>query len=118
MATKKKNQALFFTWVLMGLWHGASWTFVVWGLFHASFIFFYRLCMNYLTQFSETKRNVIGWLITLPIVMLSWIPFRAQSLVDAFSMWATLFSPAQYTWLGMRENTYLITAILLIGIIG
>jgi alginate O-acetyltransferase complex protein AlgI len=116
VATKKKNQALFFTWALMGLWHGASWTFVVWGLFHASFIFFYRLCMNFLTQFSDTTRNVIGWLITLPIVMLSWIPFRAQSLEDAFSMWAILFSPTQYTWLGMRENTYLLTAILLIGI--
>ena len=42
-------------------------------------------------------------------MMLSWIPFRASSLSDAFSMWSKLFNPFKYTWLGMRENTYLIT---------
>ena len=48
-------------------------------------------------------------------MMLSWIPFRANSLGDAFSMWSKLFNPLQYTWLGMRENTYLITFLVLIG---
>ena len=32
----KKNKSLFITWCLMGIWHGANWTFLIWGIFHAS----------------------------------------------------------------------------------
>lgn len=40
---KRKNKALFASWAIMGLWHGANWTFVLWGLFHATVIGAYRL---------------------------------------------------------------------------
>ena len=50
-------------------------------------------------------------------MMLGWIPFRAQTLADTFSMWTKLFFPSEYLWLGMRENVYLITALLTISII-
>lgn len=49
-------------------------------------------------------------------MMLAWIPFRADSLAMTFAMWAKLFEPAAYTWLGMRENVYLIAALVLAGI--
>ena len=57
-----------------------------------------------------------GVAITLPVMMLGWIPFRAESLSMTFAMWAKLFDPAAYTWLGMRENVYLFAALLLVGI--
>jgi hypothetical protein len=47
--------------------------------------------------------------------MLGWIPFRASSLGQAFGMWAKLFDPGAYLHLGLRENTYLATALLLLG---
>ena len=39
----KNNSALFITWAIMGLWHGANWTFVVWGLYHSILIHLERL---------------------------------------------------------------------------
>ena len=61
-----------------------------------------------------------GVAITLPVMMLGWIPFRAESLESlsmTFAMWAKLFDPAAYTWLGMRGNVYLFAALLLVGIL-
>ena len=49
-------------------------------------------------------------------MMLSWVPFRAVSVEATFLMWAKIFEPSQYTWLGMRENTYLITFLILLGV--
>jgi hypothetical protein len=51
----------------------------------------------------------------LPIMMLGWIPFRAQSISETFIMWSKVFDISQYGYLSMRENSYLIAAILLIG---
>ena len=49
-------------------------------------------------------------------MMLGWIPFRADSVSDTFSMWIKVIDPASYTFLGMRENAYLVAALILIGI--
>lgn len=112
---ERKNKALFLTWAIMGLWHGANWTFMIWGLYHAFWIFVFRI---------SSKLNLIKWflqssfrsfLITLPIMMLGWIPFRAQSVPETFLMWSKVFDLSQYTFLSMRENSYLIAAIILIG---
>ena len=109
--------ALFMTWSIMGLWHGASWTFLLWGVYHCTFIFLYRILANFGPVLSNGLRVYGGWLITLPIVMLGWIPFRADSIYTTISLWQKLFIPSNYLWLGMRENTYLITALLLIFIL-
>ena len=42
MNKKGRQPALFASWAIMGLWHGANWTFMFWGLWHAMIIFFYR----------------------------------------------------------------------------
>lgn len=104
--------ALFFTWAIMGLWHGANWTFVIWGLYHAALIAAYRLLGDRAEWLPESLRPILGWSITLPLVMLGWIPFRAQTVEDTFAMLSKLIQPSEYFWLGMRENTYLITALL------
>lgn len=60
---------------------------------------------------------VIGVAITLPVMMLGWIPFRAESVHDALLMWGRLFDPSAYLWLGLRENVYLVTALLTLLVI-
>jgi alginate O-acetyltransferase complex protein AlgI len=98
--------ALVVTWFIMGLWHGANWTFVLWGFYHALLIIIYRIF---------SKKKIVGrWtslgsmMVTMPLIMLGWIPFRAESVEIALSMWAKVFDISAYTWLGMRENSYLI----------
>jgi len=108
---------LFLSWSIMGLWHGANWTFVLWGIYHASFIAIYRIVSPVAKNWSPNISKFVGWTITLPIAMLSWIPFRSDSVIDAFSMWSKIFIMQEYSWLGMRENTYLAAFLILIGMI-
>ena len=49
-------------------------------------------------------------------MMLAWVPFRAENINVAFQMWSKVLNPYDYTCLGMRENTYLITTLILFGI--
>jgi len=116
---KKKISSLFLTWGIMGFWHGANWTFILWGIYHAVIIFFYRLIKNYfkLSFKNSILNSIIGFSITLPVIMLGWIPFRAKSSFDTFNMWAKIIDPLSYTWLGMRENIYIITLLILLGIL-
>jgi hypothetical protein len=114
---KKHLKALFLTWAIMGLWHGASWTFLLWGLYHGVVIFIYRLIEPHTHHLNHVVRSLGSFLITLPLMMLAWIPFRADSLLATFEMWGRVLEPSAYLWLGMRENVYLITALILVGFI-
>ena len=66
----------------------------------------------------STSRQLLGWCITLPLMMLGWIPFRAIDLQQTFVMLSKLFLPLEYLSLGMRENTYLVALVLLIAVVG
>ena len=114
-ATQKlsKTKALFLTWAIMGFWHGANWTFVLWGLMHATAIFVERK----LNLFNATKKSyltVIGWGVTTLYVMLSWIPFRADNLHIALGMFGKVINPINYSFITMRENVYIVTFLVLI----
>ena len=114
---KQKNFALFMTWAVMGLWHGANWTFVLWGLYLAAIIFAYRFLSPRLVGLGPNLCYFGGILITLPLMMLSWVPFRADSVTSTFIMWGKIFNPYAYPALGMRENTYLVAALLLLAVV-
>ena len=114
---RRHTKPLFFTWAIMGLWHGANWTFLIWGIYHAVVISLYRIIAPRTHMLGERVRWFSGLVLTLPVMMLAWVPFRAASPSDTFTMWAKLFDPKGYTWLGMRENVYLITAFMLLGIL-
>ena len=113
---RKNTKPLFITWAIMGLWHGANWTFLLWGIYHATVILLYRIVEKNIRIFPK-RLNWLGFIITLPILMMGWIPFRAESVSNTFVMWSKVFQPSAYTWLGMRENIYVITALLLLGFI-
>jgi len=113
---RRHTYSLFFTWSIMGLWHGANWTFLLWGIYHALVIGLYRLVAPNTRNFANWIRWWGGLTITLPVMMLAWVPFRAGNLANTFAMWAKIFNPSAYTWLGMRENTYLVASLILIGI--
>jgi len=108
----RRTRALFLTWATMGLWHGANWTFVLWGLYHAVMIFLQRL----LSPFVRLPGNVVGWAIgvaiTLPLMMAAWIPFRARSLHDAFALWAKMLNPRAYHGFSLAPNSYMLAAAI------
>jgi alginate O-acetyltransferase complex protein AlgI len=70
---------LFITMLLGGLWHGASWTFVMWGGLHGAF-----LAINHLWRRSGLQLpGAIAWAVTFGAVMIGWVFFRAPSLERA-----------------------------------
>jgi D-alanyl-lipoteichoic acid acyltransferase DltB (MBOAT superfamily) len=115
---RRRTAALFATWAIMGLWHGANWTFGLWGVYHACLVYGHRVLAPRFSRLRAGASAVLGWGVTLPLVMLGWIPFRAESLDVALGMWAKLFVPAQYLSLGLRENTYLVAAVVMLVVIG
>ena len=67
------------TFLLGGLWHGAGWTFVVWGAMHGLAITVHR----YWTSLGLRTNKFLGWLLTFLFVNCSWVFFRAESFEDA-----------------------------------
>jgi D-alanyl-lipoteichoic acid acyltransferase DltB (MBOAT superfamily) len=83
---------LMFTMVLGGLWHGAAWTFVLWGVFHALLLILHRLMGTLLRRFtsfqSQVAQNIWLWLrigIFFQLVCVSWLLFRAESMAQVWS---------------------------------
>jgi alginate O-acetyltransferase complex protein AlgI len=76
---------------LCGLWHGASWNFVVWGLWHGMFLVMERLVAERPSRPSgRHERGVFAWPIwphvyTLAVVMVGWVFFRAETLPAAIA---------------------------------
>lgn len=66
---------IFIVWALTGLWHGASWNFVIWGLYYGILIIFERL-----TGISEKLPKVITWMFTLLIVHIGWGIFMCDGV--------------------------------------
>jgi D-alanyl-lipoteichoic acid acyltransferase DltB (MBOAT superfamily) len=77
------------------LWHGANWTFLIWGsIFGLMFIierFFYER-FGIISTEKWGIRRIFGVLITFVIVTLTWIFFRSSSLSNAFSMFEALLN--------------------------
>lgn len=93
MATARN---LFVTMGLAGLWHGANWTFVLWGIVHAAGIGWSRLADH--VRFLGAIRKLPKWLLILAafhFVTLAWILFRARSLERA---WRVLRGPFVAPW--------------------
>lgn len=104
----KTYRNLFLTMLLGGLWHGASWTFVLWGVAHGSILILYRLLKvdemlkrplgNYVLNAS---RSLVMGLLFFAFVMFTWLLFRAQnfSIVSEFTTGIFTFSDMSGPWL-------------------
>jgi D-alanyl-lipoteichoic acid acyltransferase DltB (MBOAT superfamily) len=115
--TFKGYAALFLTWAIMGFWHGANWTFIIWGLYHALLVTIHRISTPYTGFINKNAKNILGWCISLPFLMLGWIPFRAHNLTTVKDLFLKIINFNEYKWLGMRENIYLIAFIILLLVI-
>ena len=81
---------LFITMLLGGLWHGANWTFLVWGLIHGLGLIIVRV-VNMISNCRFNLPNYLNIFITFNFITLSWIFFRANSLDQAFNILKNIF---------------------------
>lgn len=80
---------LFMVWALTGIWHGANWTFLVWGL-----MYFVLLTIEKMTGFGKflEKAKVFNWIYTMLFVVIGWVLFRANSISDAYVYIKSMFA--------------------------
>lgn len=82
---------LFLTFLIGGIWHGAGWTFVVWGCIHGA-----GICIHRAWSHLNVKLPPFwAWLITFGFVHIAWVFFRANNLTDALIIARALFSPSK-----------------------
>ncbi|MFC3193078.1 MBOAT family O-acyltransferase [Marinicella sediminis] len=90
----RTNINLMLTMLLGGLWHGASWTFVVWGGLHGIYLAMERKCKNAWGQADWVKKRLVQLLLgllTYLLINITWVFFRAQSFPQAFGLIKSMF---------------------------
>jgi alginate O-acetyltransferase complex protein AlgI len=102
--------------VLCGLWHGANWTFLLWGIYHGIFLIIERI--SGLREVSREKYRIARRLVTLLIVVIGWVLFRSEDISRATGFLQAMFSasdlPVSYELiraLNYRNVLFLMTAL-------
>lgn len=85
---------IFIIWLLTGVWHGAEWTFIFWGLWH----FVFQMAERFFGYAKDNHHT--GWmrLYTLLVVMLGWVMFRARDLYQTYVYFCNM--------LGLSGNSF------------
>ncbi len=73
---------LFFVWILTGIWHGASWNFVLWGIMYFVLIAFEKMS-GYPEKLQKDIYKVIYRLFAMVAIVIGWVVFRANGISDA-----------------------------------
>jgi alginate O-acetyltransferase complex protein AlgI len=102
--------------ILCGFWHGANWTFLIWGIYHAVFLILERLTGT--RSIPPEKYRAIRRAITLLIITVGWVIFRSEGISQAMGFLATMFSASDVSLsyeliraLNYRNILFLITAL-------
>ncbi|MBQ3379281.1 MAG: MBOAT family protein [Clostridia bacterium] len=88
---------LFVVWLLTGVWHGASWNFIVWGLYYLVFLVMEKMLYpDALKNASDSppKTRALWHLYTMAVVVFGWVIFRADTLAGALSYMGAMFGGA------------------------
>jgi len=79
---------LMIVFLASGLWHGAGWLFLLWGLMHGAASVLYRI----FRKPYDAMPKCIQWMVTFLFVVIAWVFFRATSMADASGMLSSMFS--------------------------
>lgn len=79
--------------LLTGLWHGANWTFIAWGVFHGSLLMMERLTGQRPLEIERPLERIARRIVVLVLVMVGWVLFRAANIDAAMTYITDLFTP-------------------------
>lgn len=91
LGTARRYANLTVTMLLGGLWHGANWTFIIWGGLHGVYLVINHAVRHFLGERRSIVIGLLGWLITFLAVVVGWVFFRASSLSVAFEILHAMF---------------------------
>lgn len=100
---------------LSGLWHGANWTFVTWGIYHAILLIAYSLFISKIKLPKSAITSVIGALLTFAAATIGWIIFRSADINEAWGIISKIFSASLFDYARTNKEHYLVyIAVMLV----
>lgn len=125
---------LFIVAFLSGIWHGAGWGFVIWGLLHAFAMIIHRIYSFYTEgkEFLEYKSyKIFAWFLTFNFINIAWVFFRSENLEGAINLLKSMFGIAYeefpFNWykintlllaIGGKDRTIALVVLALIFCLG
>ena len=106
---------MFIVWFLTGMWHGASWNFILWGLYYFVFLALERFVLRKLWK---KLPCCITWFFAMVVVYFGWVLFRFESLNDVWLVVSGMFGVGGRAWGNMaslyalKENVFLLAFCL------
>ncbi|MBI9032685.1 MBOAT family protein [bacterium] len=128
----KQIRNIFIIFLVSGFWHGANWTFIVWGLIHSLLFlpsFFVKGNRRYIDIIASHRiippvNEIAKMVSTFCLIVLSWVFFRSQNIKQAFSIIGEIFSTSLFTLPNYPDETkaqstiYMIIVMLVIEWLG
>ena len=90
-------------WMLTGFWHGASWNFILWGLFYGILLLIEKLLLS---KILDKLPKVIRWIYTFIIVNIGWLIFRLESLDTLKVVFKNLFTTGSKGFYNFISSNY------------
>jgi alginate O-acetyltransferase complex protein AlgI len=111
---KRQIFNLLVVWALTGIWHGANWTFLLWGLYYAFFLIIEKV---FLLRWLEKIPNFIGHIYALFVAVCGWVLFQLGNMEHVFTYYKAMFGFGSG---GLISGTdiYYLSGYLLLIIIG
>lgn len=113
---------VFIVWAVSGLWHGANWTFVCWGLFHAILLSTYNI-LGINTKYKNivaygrylpSIKELLQMTLTFLLAVVGWIIFRAESISQAIGYFSAMVTNRFFDTSMMPGKTYLLFGLSLL----
>lgn len=105
----KTYRNLVIIFLLCGIWHGAAWTFVVWGIYHGLLMLIERVLKN---KYNFRMSGVLGQAVTIFLVMIGWTIFRADTFEQMYFFLKAMFGMANVEAFQYYELSYYVTPVV------
>lgn len=100
--TFKKYRNIFIVWMVTGLWHGASWNFILWGIYFAVFLIIEKAFLSQILK----RHKIIGHFYTLFLVLISFIIFNETSIASITTFLRNMFGFGHLKWITVDTVYY------------
>lgn len=103
------------TFIISGIWHGANWTFIVWGTIHGALQCFEKM-LGWNKRHWKGFEKFSHWAVTFIIVCLAWIFFRTNNISEAFSIITGIFTNFGVPYMRVADFLAIAMALILLAI--
>lgn len=109
---------LMITFLISGLWHGANWTFILWGALHGTFLIIENVTKRLVNapQNNTLVSKTMSTIVCFTLVSFAWIYFRANTVDDAFTIVSKIFTDRGTLFIDLPTLVYGLPALLILTV--